>query len=168
MTRGESHERSRTAVLAQLGAAIQLSSSHSLPHLRQRTFIRVVAHQLKARLGAAGAAHGAFAETLGRLLVACLSNLAKPLGNARLPTWTSCPPALDDVRWQTEGNELLGIGRARPPALVHYRAGQASLGQRRQLLVLVRPNCVSVDPGEVRFQSTARGALFHDRWPFAC
>jgi len=94
--------------------------------------------------------------------------LAQSFGYARLPTRACGLPALDDIDGQPNGDELARTGGPGPAALVHDRTGQCLLGDFRQILVLVSPNHMGIDLGKVRFQSTTRGGIFHDRWPFSC
>jgi hypothetical protein len=85
-----------------------------------------------------------------------------------LPARSRSLPAFDYVGRKADGNELARVGRSGSPALVYNGPRQGLRSELGQILVLVRPDPVRVDHGEVRLQSTARGGLSHDRWPFAC
>ena len=96
------------------------------------------------------------------------TNLAKALGHTGLPTRTGSLPFLNDVRGKPNRDQFAGIGRAGPASLLYHRMRQGLFRKFGQILVLVRTDRMRIDASEIRFQSTARGGLSHDRYPFAC
>jgi hypothetical protein len=92
------------------------------------------------------------------------THFTQALGHTRLPARAGCLPPIDDVRRQSNREQLARIGRERPPALIDLGSGKHFFCEFRQLFILAFLHHMGIDTGQIRFQGAARCGFVRGHW----